>query len=65
MLLAELHFDGIQETGSDWFRSCLTDKRTEISLSSAIQNIFLQMGNNKTCSSPRVNSRVFASYTYK
>jgi hypothetical protein len=46
----------------NWFRSYLTDRKqkTEIKSSNATQNFFLELGINKTWSSPRVNYRATA-----
>jgi hypothetical protein len=59
ILLAKLHFYGIQGTISSCFRFYLADRKqkTEIKPSNATQNCFSNWGKNKTWSSPRVCSR--------
>jgi hypothetical protein len=49
MLLAKLHFYGIQGVTADWFKSCLTNRRQKVEIKSrnATQNFFSDWGTRK------------------
>jgi hypothetical protein len=47
ILLAKLHYYGIQRTVANWFRAYLTNRKQKTEIKS-LQNFFLKMGNSKT-----------------
>jgi hypothetical protein len=65
ILLAELHFYGIQIVSKDWFRSCLAKGRQKVEVTSltSTQNFF---SDNGMWIFPRINARAsVVHFVYK